>query len=244
MMKLRLASPALLVDLAEVPDLRGVRRDGERIRIGALTTHATLAADPVLRTLAPALSDAAAQLGDPQVRNRGTIGGACAHADPVADYPAVMLALDAVFEVCGADGTRCIAADDFFRGMFEVALSTDEVLTALSFDGAPRSAYVKFPHPASGYAVVGVAVALQLSADAIASARVAVTGVGDAHYRARGVEAALAGVVRDDGAALTAACAPAAEGIDARSDRYASAEYRAAMSRVFTERAVAQALTR
>jgi carbon-monoxide dehydrogenase medium subunit len=195
-----------------------------------------------LRTYAPVLSNAANELGDPQVRNRGTIGGACAHGDPSADYPAVMLSLGATFTLTGEGGTREIGADEFFIGMFETALDPLEMLTGITFPVAPNSAYEKFHHPASGYAVVGAAVNLTLEKGTIAQARVAFTGVGDAAFRAPNVEAALAGVSATDNAKLDAACRDAAAGIDARSDTFASAEYRVAMADVFLRRAVARAL--
>jgi aerobic carbon-monoxide dehydrogenase medium subunit len=242
MMKLRLTAPALLVDLADVPGLRGTREECDGVHVGALTTHAALAADPLLRRAAPALADAASELGDPQVRNRGTVGGACAHGDPSADYPAVMLALRAAFHLSGPDGTRIVLADEFFQGMFETAVTSVDVLRELSFEHAPHSAYVKFHHPASGYAVVGVAAALQVAGGTIVSARVAVGGVGDTHFRAPGVERALVGVATGDARAIAAACANAAAGIEPRGDRYASAAYRAAMADVFAERAITRAL--
>jgi carbon-monoxide dehydrogenase medium subunit len=242
MMKLRLATPGVIIDIGSIPGLTGIKHDGKRIDIGALTTHAALAESRELVEHAPVLSQAANELGDPQVRNRGTVGGACAHGDPSADYPAVMLALDATFTLTGENGTRDVDADAFFIGMFETALDPREVLTSIAFATAPNSAYAKFHHPASGYAVVGAAVKLTLAAGRIAAARVAFTGVGDAPFRAHGVEAALAGLKADDAAALDAACRDAAAGIDARGDTFASGEYRAAMADVFVRRAVAAAL--
>jgi len=242
MMKLRLATPSTIIDISSIPGLAGIRHDGKRIALGALTTHAALAASRELLEHAPALSHAANELGDPQVRNRGTVGGACAHGDPAADYPAVMLALDATFTLTGEAGTRDVSADDFFIGMFETALREREVLTSIAFAAAPHSAYAKFHHPASGYAVVGAAVNLTLAGDRIAAARVAFSGVGDAAFRAPGVEAALTGVAVTDTAKLDAACRDAAAGADARGDTFASAEYRAAMADVFVRRAVAKAL--
>jgi carbon-monoxide dehydrogenase medium subunit len=242
MMKLRLAAPGTIIDIGAIPGLTGIAHDGKRIEIGALTTHAALASSRELEQHAPVLWQAANELGDPQVRNRGTVGGACAHGDPSADYPAVMLALDATFTLTGADGTRDIGADAFFLGMFETALDPLEILTSIAFASAPNSAYAKFHHPASGYAVVGAAVKLTLAAGRIVAARVAFTGVGDAAFRALGVEAALAGVKTGDSAALDAACRDAAAGIEARGDTFASGEYRAAMADVFVRRAVAAAL--
>jgi carbon-monoxide dehydrogenase medium subunit len=241
MMKLRFATPSTLVDIAGIPQLAAIDVAERRITIGALATHAAIAADVRLASAAPVLHDAANVLGDPQVRNRGTIGGSAAHADPAADEPAALLALDASFTVAGKSGTRKIAARDFFRGMFETALGHREVLTAISFDRAPSSAYVKFHHPASHYAVVGAAVVLEREGDRIAAARVAITGVGEIAFRAEAVERALVGVDPRDAAAVAAACTGAARGIEARADTFASATYRSAMADVFAARAVAKA---
>ncbi len=241
MMKLRLAAPAVLIDIAGIPQLDGITVSGNRVTIGALTKHAALAANDDLRENAGALYDAANDLGDPQVRNRGTIGGASAHGDPSADYPAVLQALDATFTLVGKGGKRELTSGHFFRGMFDTALDTGEVLTQIAFDTAPTSAYVKFHHPASHYAVVGVAAVLRLDGGKIASARVAITGIGDAAFRAGAVESALKGVDPKDEDAVRAACANAARGVAARSDTFASATYRAAMADVFAARAVAKA---
>jgi carbon-monoxide dehydrogenase medium subunit len=244
MMKLRLATPAMLIDIAGIPNLDQIDAASDPMTIGALTKHAKLAASDELQKKAPALWDAANDLGDPQVRNRGTIGGASAHGDPSADYPAVLQALDATFTLTGKNGARELKAAEFFRGMFETALGANELLTKISFAAAPKSAYVKFHHPASHYAVVGVAVALTVNGGAIESARVAITGVGDAAFRAAGVEAALKGVKTNDAEALTAACAGAARGVQARSDTFASGSYRTAMADVFAARAVTRAAAR
>jgi carbon-monoxide dehydrogenase medium subunit len=244
MMKLRFATPSKLIDIGGIPQLAGVQIGGHRVTIGALTTHATIAADAKLAAAAPVLWDAANQLGDPQVRNRGTIGGSAAHADPAADYPAVLLALEATLEATGPGGKRSIAAADFFRGMFETALGHGDLLTAVAFDAAPHSAYVKFHHPASHYAVVGAAAVLTLEGGKIAGARIALTGVGERAFRATAVERALTGVAPADAAAVTAACAGAARGIEARADTFASAAYRSAMAEVYAARAVAAAAGR
>ena len=241
MMKLRLAAPAVLIDIGAIPQLDAIEVSGDRITIGALTKHATLAASDALRKSAPALWDAANDLGDPQVRNRGTIGGASAHGDPSADYPAVLKALDATFTLTGKSGVRRLQADAFFTGMFETALGEQELLTQIAFDAAPTSAYLKFHHPASHYAVVGAAVALTMNGSTIGSARVAITGVGDAAFRSGGVERALAGVDPNDADAVKAACASAAAGATARSDTFASGAYRSAMADVFAARAVVRA---
>ncbi len=244
MMKLRLAAPAVLIDIAGIPNLDQIDTASDPMTIGALTKHAKLAASDELRNKAPALWDAANDLGDPQVRNRGTIGGASAHGDPSADYPAVLQALEATFTIAGKSGTRELTAGEFFRGMFETALDPAELLTKIAFKAAPNSAYAKFHHPASHYAVVGVAVALTMNGGTIDSARVAITGVGDAAFRSAGVEAALRGVNAKDADAVKAACAGAARGIQARSDTFASGSYRAAMADVFSARAVAKAASR
>lgn len=242
MMKLRLAMPTLLIDITEVPGLRGIAHEADRLTIGALTTHREVAESPVVRAATPVLADAAAEIGDPQVRNRGTLGGSSAHGDPAADYPAAMLALGATFRITGAGGTREIGADEFFRGMFDTAIDFDEVLTSVSVADAPCSSYVKMPHPASGYAVVGVAVVLKLDPEhVITAAGIGVSGVAAGHFRPLGVEAALRGVHIDDRPAIAMACRAAADGVDVLGDRYASAKYRAAMADVFIAKAIDKA---
>lgn len=244
MMKLRLAQPGVLIDIGALPDLAGISVSGGRITIGALTTHAALAASAELRRHAPALWDAANNLGDPQVRNRGTAGGACAHGDPASDYPAVMLALDATFTLAGASGQRDVSARDFFLGMFETALAPGEILTGISFAAQPHSAYLKLEHPASHYAIVGVAVSLEVSAGRITSARVALSGVGDRAFRASAVETGLHNADVRDPDAIAAACAGAAADAEVRSDVAASADYRGAMAEVYAARAVKLAASR
>ncbi|HXP92126.1 MAG TPA: xanthine dehydrogenase family protein subunit M [Candidatus Binatia bacterium] len=243
MMKLRLAQPKVLIDIARIPGLGSLEIKRDRITIGALVRHAALAASGELRRSAPALWDAANELGDAQVRNRGTIGGACAHGDPAADYPAVMLALDAVFTI-ESKKKHEVKADEFFQGMFATALEPDDVLTAVGFAAAPHSAYVKLHHPASHYAVAGVAARLEVSGATITAARIAITGVGFTAFRAPHVEQALRGVAVADGERIRAACAGAAKGVDLRADQYASAAYRSAMADVFAVRAVEKALSR
>jgi carbon-monoxide dehydrogenase medium subunit len=244
MMKLRLATPAMLIDISRIPGLDGIRTAPDRVTIGALTTHAAIAASPEIAKLAPALSDAAAQIGDAQVRNRGTLGGSCAHADPSADYPAVLLALDATFTAQSPSGSKTIKASDFFLGMFETALEPNAVLTEIAFAAAPKSAYVKFPHPASHYAVVGVAATLTIADSLISEARIAITGVGDHAFRAVSVEKALAGIAASDMAAIQAACVDAAAGVEPRGDVFASGKYRRSMADVFCARALAAAAKR
>jgi carbon-monoxide dehydrogenase medium subunit len=244
MMKLRLAEPSVLVDIGGIAELAGIAFDGKRFTIGAMTKHAALAASDELRRHAPVLWEAANHLGDPQVRNRGTVGGALANGDPACDYAAVMFALDATFTVASKTGRRDDAAGVFQRGMFETSLGAGEVLASVSFAAAPHSAFAKFRHPASHYAIVGVAAVLELSGGAISSARIGITGVGEHAYRAGGVEKALAGVRADDATAIAAACAGAASGVEVRSDTQASASYRSAMTDVFTARAVLAASQR
>jgi carbon-monoxide dehydrogenase medium subunit len=244
MMKLRFASPATLIDIRKIPSLSGITVQGDRVTIGALTNHAAIAASPELRKAAPVLWDAANVLGDPQVRNLGTIGGSLSHADPAADYPAAMLALEAELTVIGPQGERTIGAAEWFTGMFETALAEREILTNVSFAAAPVSAYVKFHHPASHYAVVGAAAVLTLDGGKIAGARIGLTGLYETAFRATAVEQALIGVAPSDEAALEAATAGAAGEGEARSDTFASATYRKAMAAVFTARAVTRAATR
>ena len=244
MMKLRLATPATLIDIGGIPQLGTIAVNGNRITIGALTTHAALAASADLKARAPGLWDAANALGDAQVRNRGTLGGASAHGDPAADYPAILHVLEATFTLVAKGGQRDVPAAEFFRGMFDTALGGNEVLTQIAFDAAPKSAYVKYDHPASHYAVVGAAVALTMDGERIGSARVAVTGIGDSAFRAAGVEHALTGINPSDAAALKAACVGAAAGAEARSDVFASGAYRTAMADIFVARAVAKAAAR
>jgi carbon-monoxide dehydrogenase medium subunit len=238
MMKLRLAEPEMLIDLAGVPGLTGITVQNGRVTIGAMTRHAALAASDDLEHHAPVLWEAANALGDPQVRNRGTIGGALANGDPGCDYAACVLALNATVTVAGKAGTREEPAETFMVGMFETTLSPEEVLVSISFDGAPQSAYVKYAHPASGYPLVGAAVVLKMSGDAIGEARVGITGVGDHAFRATGVEKALTGVRPSDASALAGACVGSASGVDVRSEPAAGAGYRSAMADVFVSRAV------
>ncbi len=244
MMKLRFARPATLVDIARIAELRGIVGSDAGLRIGATTSHADVAASPDVLQYAPALSDAANHLGDLQVRNRGTIGGACAHGDPSADYPAVMLALDATLAVTSRAGVRTVRADDFFRDMFDTDIEPGELVTSLHIDATPQSAYIKLPHPASGYAVLGVAVALGIARGRINSARVAVTGLTYTQIRLPSVEERLSGIDPHDAAAIAAACAGAAAGIETRGDSYASGPYRAAVCDTLVERALDRALTR
>ncbi len=231
LMKLRLAEPALLIDLARVPGLRGVRTEDGGLVIGAMTTHSQVAQSAEVRRAAPALAEAARQIGDRQVRARGTIGGSLAHADPAADLPAVMLALGATMVLRSAAGERRVAADDFFAGFFESAVRPDEILTEVRVPANPRSTYEKAPNPASHYALAGVAVSLG------AQARIGVTGAAAVPFRAAQAEAAL-GSGSPDGATIDRAAQAAYDGRELLSDIFASDEYRAHLVRVLTKRAL------
>ena len=244
LMKLRLSEPAVLIDVAHVPDFAGVRETEGRIEIGAGTTHHDVASSPLLRERCPALAETAALIGDQQVRNRGTLGGSLAHADPAADYPAIMLALDADFRVAGPGGVRAAAARDFFQGMFTVDLAADEILTGVTFAPVRAAAYAKLHQRASRFAVVGVAAALETSAGRIASARVGLTGAAACPSRLGNVEAALAGRPATPETVVEAARI-AGDGVDdLNGDVHASADYRRAMIPVFAKRALAAALAR
>jgi carbon-monoxide dehydrogenase medium subunit len=246
LLKLRLASADTLVDIGRLPGLKGVRRlDDGRIAIGALTTYAELLDSPVKDY--GLIGDALPQIGDLQVRNRGTIGGSIAHADPASDMPACLLALDAELVIRSASGERTTAVDGFFEGAFTTGLQPGEILTEIRLPG-PRdgvgSAYVSLEQPASGYAMVGAAaVVIADAAGHISSATVALTGVGDHPYLAIAVETALAGSDGSSGS-IAAAAAHATEGITVSSDIHADRHYRTAMAAVYTRRAIEAALAR
>ncbi|MEV4138082.1 xanthine dehydrogenase family protein subunit M [Dactylosporangium sp. NPDC049742] len=242
-LRLRLAAPALLVDLAGVPGLSGVRLDGDTLVVGAMTTHAEVASSPLVQRHAPLLAAAAATVGDRQVRHRGTIGGSLAHADPAADLPAVAAALDATYVVQGPAGRRSVSAADFAVDLFTTALAPDEVLVEVRLAGADgwSAHYEKFHRTAQAWAIVGVAVAVSRSDGAIAGARVALTNMGPVPHRAVEVEAALTGAPATAGA-VAAACVSASSGTSPVDDLTASADYRRDLARVLTTRAVCRAL--
>jgi carbon-monoxide dehydrogenase medium subunit len=248
LLKLRLASPPAVVDIGRVQELRGIGRSGDLIRIGALTTHAELAASPEVRGGASALAEAAAVVGDPAVRNRGTIGGNVAHADPASDLPTVLVALAARMIVAGAQGERTIDADQFFTGIMTTALTDEEILVAIEVPIAGRgqgSAYEKFAHPASRYAVVGAAALITIHNGTCAAARVALGGLLPHARRAPEVERALTGKLSSaETIAAAAQVAVTDLGGDATGDLFASAEYRAAMAPVYVERALVKAVAR
>jgi carbon-monoxide dehydrogenase medium subunit len=224
-MKLRLANPGTVVDLSGIAELKGIRKEGDAIVIGALTTHAEVAASPAVKQSIPALASLAEGIGDRQVRNRGTIGGSIANNDPAADYPAAVVGLNATVQT----NKRKVAADDFFKGLYETALGADEIITAVSFPIPKKAAYVKFPQPASRFALVGVFVA-----QTAGGVRVAVTGASSHAHRAKPIEDAL-------GKSFTA---DAAKGVKIPADHlnndlHGSAEYRAHLVSVLASRAVA-----
>lgn len=246
-MKLRLAAPAALVDIGGLKELAGVRTAGAALEIGALTTHAQIAASDVVKRACPILAEAAAQIGDLQVRNRGTIGGSLAHADPAADFPTVVVALGATLRATGAAGQRDLAAEGFFTDLFTTALEPGELLTAISvptYGAGTGGAYVKHRHPASSYAVVGVASLVTLKDGTCSKVSVVVGGATPNPVRARAAEQALTGQAPDDGAVARAA-ARVGEGLSSPlSDLYASGEYRVHLATVLARRALAAAVER
>jgi carbon-monoxide dehydrogenase medium subunit len=245
-MKLRLAQPKVIVDIGRISGLSGIKVDGQKVAIGALTTHDAIERDAVLKEKCPLLAETAAVIGDMQVRNRGTIGGSAAHADPAADYPAALLALGAEIVAIGPKGTRTIPAGEFFVEMLTTALRPTEIITELRVPVLARgtgAAYQKHPHPASGYAVVGVAAVVTMSGGKCQSAAIGVTGVAGKPYRATAVEKALTGQSLDEATAAKAA-AHAAEGVDPQGDLYASGQFRAHLASVYTKRAVLLAASR
>ncbi len=243
-MKLRLSQPGTLIDIARIPELSGTRTKDGHIEIGAGTVHHDVATSSVLREECPVIAETAATIGDPQVRNRGTIGGSLAHADPSADYPAALLALDAEIHIVGPRGARTVAARDFFRGLFNVDLAADELIVSVRFAPARMAAYEKLYQRASHFAIVGVAAAVDVSGGTIRAARIGLTGAGPNATRLGSVETALAGKPATK-ASVEAAAKLAGVGMDdVNSDIHASAEYRRAMIPVFTERALVRALAR
>ncbi len=245
MMKLRLARPQHLIDLRKVPGLSGIKEEGGHFVIGALTTHYQLETASLLKQKCPILSETAAMIGDPQVRNLGTIGGSLAHADPAADYPAAVIALGAELVAQGPKGRRTIKVDDFFKGLMTTAIQPDEILVEVRIPSWPAGtgmSYMKFPHPASRFAVVGVAVCVTVDGKgACSKASVGVTGAGTRAVRAKGVEAAVTGKTLD-AATIQAAAEKAADGVDVQADLQGSVEYKTHLIKVFCRRAFEAAL--
>jgi aerobic carbon-monoxide dehydrogenase medium subunit len=243
-MKFRLSEPKLLIDIGRIPELSGIRKQGDKIEIGAGTVHHEVATSALLRQECPMIAEAAASIGDPQVRNRGTLGGSIAHADPSADYPASILALDADIHVKGLKGARVVKAREFFRGLFTVDLAADEIIVAVQFAPVKAGAYAKLYQRASHFAIVGVAAALEMNNGVIASARIGLTGASTHATRLTDVENALAGQSPSAGTIAAAVRTAGAMLEDLNSDIHASKEYRRAMIPVFTERAITSALAR
>ncbi|HXE76228.1 MAG TPA: xanthine dehydrogenase family protein subunit M [Candidatus Xenobia bacterium] len=247
LMKLRLAAPRVLVDLGRIGDLAYIREEGDEIAIGAMTTHAAIEHSELLRRRARLLGETAAEIGDVQVRNRGTLGGSLVHADPAADYPAAVLALGAQLVLTSRSGQRTVPASDFFVDLLTTAIQPGEILTEIRFaaDG-PRtgSAYCKLHQPASGFALVGVAARVRLDATGkCEAAAVGVTGVSSKAYRAAQVEKALLGKAPNE-KIIAQAAAKAAAGVEPLSDLHASARYRKAMAETFTRKVLAESFSR
>ena len=244
LMKLRLSEPGVLIDIARIPGLAGIREKDGTIEIGAATVHHDVATSQLLRDKSPFVAEAASDIGDQQVRNRGTIGGSLAHSDPAADYPAVMLALDADILLKGPKGSRVSKASNFFLGLFEVDLASDEIITGVQFAPVKSAAYAKLHQRASHFAIVGVAAALDVKSGTIQSARVGLTGASTHAMRLSKVEAALAGKPLSKATIEAASKDAGAEIADINSDIHASEDYRRAMIPVFTRRALEAAMTR
>lgn len=247
LMKLRLSIPDTIVDLGRIPELTGIEREGDAIRIGALTTHVEVAESELVRSECPVLAETAGMIGDPQVRNRGTVGGSVAHADPGADYPTVLTALGATVVARGGGGEREIAADEFFLGIFTTSLGAGELVTSVRVPvrtAGTGAAYAKHPHPASGYAVVGVAAAVTVTGGTCSRARVTVGGVTGTPVDAAGAAESLVGASPSQEAVATAAGRVSESFGDLTSDTYASGEYRAHLAQVLAKRALTAAFER
>jgi carbon-monoxide dehydrogenase medium subunit len=242
-MRLRLAAPETVVDLARVAGLRGVREEEDAVVIGAMTTHADVLSDPLIARHAPLIAEATETVADRQVRHRGTFGGALAHADPAGDLPAVALALDAQFVIAGLTGRRTVPAAEFFVDYLTTALEEGELLVEVrvpKLEGSWGMHYEKFNRVAQAWSIVAVAAAVRREGDVIAEARIGLTNMGPTPLRARAVEAALAGVQASP-EVVAAAAEHAAEGTSPSSDLNAQADYRQHLARVLTRRAVTAA---
>ena len=247
LLKLRLAAPGLVLDIGRLAELKGIRETAEGIEIGALVRHAEIENSELLARACPLLPETAAEVGDLQVRNRGTFGGSLAHADPAGDFPAAALVLEAKLIATSIHGPRVIFARDFFVDLMTTALQANEILTAILVPKlGPRtgSAYVKMRQQASGFAIVGVASVLTLdSRGKIEEVRIAITGVGPVPYRASVVEGRLRDVKPED-RVIEHAAAAAADGVDVSVDMHASAEYRRELAAIFTRRSLEAAAAR
>lgn len=247
MMKLRLAQPKHLIDLRKVPGLSGIKEEAGTLVIGAMTTHWQMESSALLKQKCPILAETAAIIGDPAVRNLGTVGGSLAHADPAADQPATMIALGAELVCQGAKGRRTVKVDDWFQGLMSTALREDEILVEVRIPAWPAGtggAYMKFPHPASRFAVAGAAAVVTLDREGkCTKAGVGITGAGTKAVRAKGVEAGIVGK-KLDAATIETAAAKAQEGVDVQADLQGSVEYKAHLCRVFAKRAITEAVKR
>jgi carbon-monoxide dehydrogenase medium subunit len=247
MMKLRLAAPEFLIDIGRIPELSYIKEDDGKLRIGALTTHHTIHTSDIVQRRIAALADAAGLIGDIQVRNKGTIGGSVAHADPAADYPATILAAEATIVTLGPKGERQLPASKFFVDMLTTALEQNEIVREIQLPvsaGKVGSAYLKVAQKASGFAICGVTALLGLDASGVISnVAIGITGVGSRAFRAGKTEAALKGH-KPTADAIKAACDKASDGIIALEDIHASADYRLDLARIYSRRAVQAALER
>jgi carbon-monoxide dehydrogenase medium subunit len=242
LMKLRLAAPGEVVDIGRLPGLSGIEESGGVVRVGATATHHSIEISPVLRSKCPLLSEAAAHIGDVQVRNMGTIGGSVAHADPAADYPAALLALEAKFRLVSAKSERTVDAAEFFLDAFTTALEPGELIAEVQVaieDASEGHRYEKVAHPASGFAVVGVAARIKKSGGKITMARIGITGMGPKAFRATAAEQAL-----ESGKDVAAAVATIGVNEEANTDLYADADYRRHLARVYAARAINVAISR
>lgn len=239
-MKLRLNMPDALIDISKIESLKEIRDNESTITIGAGATHASIASNEHLKEHAPMVAEAAGMIGDIQVRNRGTIGGSIAHADPAADWPAVLLAADAKIVIASSDGSRDVDVDQFFTGFYETALKDNEIITAIKIPKSSSNAnscYVKFVQPASRFAIVGCAAAVNKEGNNVVSARIAFSGVSDTPYRASEVETALKGGDLSE-EHLDTACAGATASVSVMSDHFASEKYRSHLAQVYAKRAL------
>ena len=244
LLKMRLSKPACVMDIGRIPGLDGIVEEGDHLIIGSLVTHAQIEDSDLLKQRCPLLRKTATTIADVQVRNRGTLGGSVAHADPAGDWPAAILALDAEIKVTGPNGERWVKADDFFIGLLTSVLEPDEIVTAIRIPvtGSDKTAYLKAAPRSSGFAVVGVAVRLTLDgATNCARSAIAITGVADKAYRAARVEQMLAGKKLDE-QTIEDAAAEAVRNIEVIEDINGSSEYRAQLTRVYVARAIEAAL--
>lgn len=246
LMKLRLASPGKVVDLGRLPELNYIRESDGKIHIGATTTHYDVESSALIRGKCPLLHETVTNIGDVQVRNRGTLGGSIAHADPAADYPAALLALEAQIVIAGASGERTLSFSDFLVDTFATALEPGEIVREIIVpveNHSTGTCYQKVVQPASGFAIIGIAIRLRKAGGRIALLRCGVTGVAGKAYRARGVEQVLEDSTVS-AADIQNAAAKIADGVDANSDLFASADYRKHLARIHAVRAIGIALSR